>query len=278
MGFWSGLGKVLGVAAPIVAAPFTGGTSLAAGGATGLLTKIGKGLGAAAPALTGLTAGAAKGREAENNAAQTEAAFKLREAQGAEDALQNRAGLDLKQRQFGQDSTNNAFKNAIRSALIQNMKDAKIGPISGGGWGGSINPVQITGGMRPSALGAEGKAAASTMYDKAMSSLMNGETFDALPPIERIGAPQFKKPGAFENITGALGLGANAIKGAQQEKDSNDFQQKIMDAINKIGGNTTPGAPVPIVKPPVGNGGVTPFVPPPQAKFPLNVNPDDDGQ
>ena len=48
MGFWSGLGKVLGVAAPFIAAPFTGGASLAA--APSLLSKIGSAAAGAAAA------------------------------------------------------------------------------------------------------------------------------------------------------------------------------------------------------------------------------------
>jgi hypothetical protein len=54
MGFWSGLGKVLGVAAPIVAAPFTGGASLLA-----------TGLGAAGAAAGAFSQGQAQNRGAE---------------------------------------------------------------------------------------------------------------------------------------------------------------------------------------------------------------------
>lgn len=62
MGFWSGLGKVAMAAAPIVAAPFTGGASLAL---TGLSTgaKIAKIASNVAPILSGMAGSRAEGRQ-----------------------------------------------------------------------------------------------------------------------------------------------------------------------------------------------------------------------
>lgn len=73
MGFWSKLGKIGAIAAPIVAAPFTGGLSLAligagAGAAGGALsgggwksTLLGAGIGGATGGLAGMGGGAASG-------------------------------------------------------------------------------------------------------------------------------------------------------------------------------------------------------------------------
>jgi hypothetical protein len=65
-GFWKGLGKVASIAAPIVAAPFTGGTSLAligagAGAANGLLNGGGMKGALMGAGLGGVTAGLAGG-------------------------------------------------------------------------------------------------------------------------------------------------------------------------------------------------------------------------
>lgn len=328
MGFWRKFGKFASIAAPIVAAPFTGGASLAligagagaahgalsgggvkgallgaglgaipgagaAKGATGvaknLTTKgvlssigksalsngaLGKFASAASPALTGVASGMQKGREAENAAARDAATFALREREGNEQALQNRAGLDLRQREFAQGSQNNAYRNAIRSAIAKNLQDVTLGGVPKG-----VTPVSYGGGLRPSALGPEGREAADVMNRKAMMSLMNGEKFNPLPAIERTAAPAFKKAGKWENILGGAAVGTSALAGYNAQKEQSDFQQKLMDAINAISNPQTPGAP--IVKPPMGgNGGVMPWgrIPTAVMQSPKPQNPYDDGQ
>lgn len=66
MSFWGKLGKILSVAAPIVAAPLTGGTSLLglAGAGAGTAAAIGTGIGAAGSLLS--SAGTATGKAADS--------------------------------------------------------------------------------------------------------------------------------------------------------------------------------------------------------------------
>lgn len=91
MGFWSTLGKIAGIAAPIVAAPFTGGASLAALGKTGasLLPTILNGASAVAPVLGAIAGGRSKGRADES---QLLAQMDASRNQNATDAA--RIGLD----------------------------------------------------------------------------------------------------------------------------------------------------------------------------------------
>lgn len=63
MGFWSKFGKIAGIAAPILAAPFTGGTSLLASG--GLGGKILQGATKAAPILGGMSKAQSESRRAD---------------------------------------------------------------------------------------------------------------------------------------------------------------------------------------------------------------------
>lgn len=242
VGVTSGLTTLPGVATGVGGAAVGGagvGTAAAGLGAkAGLMSTIGKGLssgstlskiaGVAGPLASGIASAAGKGRAEENAAASDVAAFKLKESQDNETNLENRAGLDLKQRQFGIDSNNNAFKNAMRSAVAKNIQDVNYSAPKG------VTIPTVTGGMRPSAMGPEGRAAADTMNSQAMLSLMNGEKFDPLPALERTSAPTFKGSGAVENIAGAVGMGANAVNGANAAAKQSDFQTKIMDAIKQL--------------------------------------------
>lgn len=223
MSFWKTL---LGTVAPIVAAPFTGGASLAGLGLGGALK-------AAAPALiggvaSGLAGGMQKGREAENAANFNAAEFAQRENAMKEAAGMNRAQMDLARRGFSQQSQGDAYQKALKSALALNLKDASINLPS------RIPKFNISGGLRPSAIGAEGQAAAGELNKQAMTKLMGGEQFDALPAYQGTAAPEYRKPGFLENLTGTIGLGAGAVNSALgAAEDRNNFQQYI-DAIQKL--------------------------------------------
>ena len=230
MGFLSGLGKILGIAGGAAFAPFTGGASL-----------IPSLISAGGSVASGLAGGAQKGREAQNTAAQDAALFAQRENAAKENSLMGRAGLDLQQRGFGQQSQSDAYKKALMSALAMNMQDSQVSGVPKG-----IPVINFSGGMRPSAIGAEGKAAAGELQKQAMLKLMNGEKFDPLPAYQGTAAPVYKKPGLFENIMGGIGLGANAISGINAQNQQSDFQKKIMDAISSLNTPTLPGQKLPV--------------------------------
>lgn len=243
-----GVATGVGGAAAAGGAGVAGTTAAGLGAKAGLMSTIGKSLsgagtvgkiaGVAGPLASGIAASAQKGREATNAAAADAAAFKLKESQDNETNLQNRAGLDLKQRQFGMDSNNNAFKNAMRSAVAKNVQDVSYAAPPG------VTIPTVSGGLRPSAMGQEGRDAAGVMNSQAMLSLMNGEKFDALPPLERTAPATYKSAGALENIAGTIGMGAGAINGANAQTSQQTMQQKIMDAIAKLSGPQAPAGPV----------------------------------
>lgn len=96
MGFWSKLGKVASFAAPIAAAPFTGGASLAAGGAKGMLAKIIGGAATAAPVLAGMADGRADGRAEDLRAKALFDELNLRRSQMQNDNVQQGFTNNLK--------------------------------------------------------------------------------------------------------------------------------------------------------------------------------------
>jgi hypothetical protein len=170
MGFWSGLLKG---AAGIVGAPFTGGASLAmlpsaigdfvGSGGEGEGEGEGEGgigWGNAIGAGLSTAGNMAKGREA-----------------GRQSEFQNsviRNQQDLRQRDFANESQSDAYHKAMISALGMNVQDASITRPAG------VPDTAMRGGLRPSALGTEGRAAAGMLHGKAMERLQNGEKFDKL--------------------------------------------------------------------------------------------------
>jgi len=226
VGFWSTLGKIGLATAGIAGTPFSGGTSLAA-----TLPMI------AGTAASSIASGIQANREKKNKNAADQAAFNLQERNAAENALQNRAGIDLQQRAFSQGAQTDAYKKALQSALAMNVQDAKISRPPG------MNQFNFTGGLRPSALGEQGKLAAETMNKLAMEKLMNGEKFAPLPALERTAAPEYKNAGFWENLMGGIGAVGNAVSGAQSLGQQNDFQSKITKAIEGLSKPQLPSQP-----------------------------------
>src|SRR3990167_11209468 len=96
MGFWSGLGKGLLGAGGAIAAPFTGGASLA--------TVIPAILGTAGAIASGASAGRAGGRAQEAGINANQDQIRLLAAKMLEDAMQWRGRLDLDQRKYALDA------------------------------------------------------------------------------------------------------------------------------------------------------------------------------
>lgn len=292
MGFWSklakglaiggaGLGTVLtaGAASPTLAGALgLGAGTAAAGGAaatagSGILSKIAKGASAASkiagPIASGLASGAQKGREGENTAAADAARFKLSESTAHETGLENRAQLDLSRRADARTGQSDAYNKALKSALGMNVKDFEIDPSS---LPRGVSLLKTSGGLRPSAMGPEGRAAHELMNKQAMAKLLAGEHYDELPPMERTAPGEFKKPGVLENVAGAVGMGANAINANNASNEQMSMQERIAKAIESIGGGGGVAGPAPVPPPNVGVGlsGVKPFTKPPTATFPID--------
>ena len=190
-----------------------------------------------------LGAGMGAGRQEENAARVGQADFGQSEAQRVENALMNRGQLDLQQRQFGLTSQNNAYRNALLSSLMKNMKDVSMARPEG------IPTMSFSGGARPSAFGAEGKAAAEAMNRRAMEALINGEKFAELPGIERVAAPEFRGSGVTENILGGFGAFGKAVEGQNAKNQQTSYQNRVLEALAKLSEGTGASAPNPTATP-----------------------------
>jgi hypothetical protein len=188
--------------------------------------------------LGALAKGKQSGREGENAAATSQADFAQKERAAVEAAQLNRGQLDIQQKQQTQGSQNNAFTQALRSSLAMNMKDVSANRPKG------VPNISFSGGLRPSALGAEGRKAAGSMNTLAQGKLdAGGDQFDALPPIERTTAPEYTKPGFWENALGVGATAAGTVSGQQSQNKQQEFQNKLLREIMALGpGGQTPAA------------------------------------
>jgi hypothetical protein len=262
MGFWSGLGKVLKVAAPVASmfVPGLQGVGLAAmlgragigaatgamggGGAKGALLGGGLGAGAGYLAKGGssiwgklLHRGAQSGAEkfampgavqAMNDptgAAGRGGGFwnKVGDFVGGDGNSLIRAGMNAsgnvaKGMSTGRDKElintarqqeilKAAQHQAMVSALGKNVQDVSIAAPPG------ITMGTVTGGLRPSALGAEGRAAAAKGYDLSMDRLNH------LPSA---------KAGVLENTLGTVGAVGAGINQAQTDNRTNSLVAQLL--------------------------------------------------
>lgn len=174
--------------APLVAAPFTGGASLAAGGGGGILRtlgKVGKVASDIGPVAGAAAAGSAGGRR--------EDALIRNQLAGSN----NRAALDAAQ--FNVSSPGVRASQVARGDVLSTMRDAaptgdpRIDKFGGGG-------------LRPSAFGQRSRDAGDELARQAMAGLQGG---DRITP-ER---SQLEGSGLLEKIGGGIGL-AGGLAGA----------------------------------------------------------------
>lgn len=229
MGFWSGLGKVAKFAAPIAA----GAATLMTGGAAAPLIGIAAKL-AAAGKIAGIAGGVAgsfaKGREAgrdkENSQAMTQDALRLQAARDLENAMMNRAELELKQKGDKRSSQEDSFRKSILGALTKNMQDGSFNRPEG------VPNISLSGGMRPSALGVEGRAAGEELNKQAMLSLLNGEKYADVAGPEKFAPTEMKKGSAIDAIlgtVGAVGGVADRVRAEGAQDEQNSFIRKLME-------------------------------------------------
>src|SRR5262245_59430737 len=120
MGFLSGLGKALSIAAPFVAAPFTGGASLA--GLAGTLGKIGNVAGAVgnvASTLGKQQESKAEGAIKQANTQQAQDRLALERYQQQQLAQDQAARMDLERKKYTGDEQQRNAKNALLSSLLK---------------------------------------------------------------------------------------------------------------------------------------------------------------
>lgn len=195
------------------AVPGFGEAVAAGGGGSSLLkwlsnpTNIGNILSTAGDVgsvLGSSAAGAAEGRYREGLLQNQRDALRNQQYGTQQGAQFNLGALDLQRQQFGEQARGTRGKQATIGNLLQNIQDVSLN-VPG------IAKGNITGGLRPSALGPGGRAAGGELARQAMLKLMTPDTFtggEILTPPELTPIPQ---PSTLENIGGAGGVIGNIL-------------------------------------------------------------------
>lgn len=130
----------------------------------------------------------------------------------AQNAVFNKAQQDLQNKQFGLNAPSTRAKQATLGDLLANIQDAKITAPSG------IRMGNITGGLRPSALGPNARAAGGELSRQALMALMDqrDQKFQDMPLLNPPAISQTPKAGKLENIFGTIGTIGGILGGLGQ--------------------------------------------------------------
>ena len=202
MSIWSRIGKGLLAAAPIVAAPFTAGTSLSA------LPAV---LGGAGAVVGALGQGAAQNRGAQTAATLDRDVIAQKAAAEYENAQQNRAKLDLDQREEAARLQSDAWKKALQSSLALN-------------WSPATRPQGVANiSFVGKGIGEQGKTAAEALNRAVTLKLLEGEKFKDLPALERFTPSELPKASTWEKIANILGpslsIAGKLVKSKQDDDE-----------------------------------------------------------
>lgn len=130
-----------------------------------------------------------------------------------EQAAQNQAGqLDLQRKMFSEDARGGRAKQALLADLISNLQDIAI-DVPG------VQTARVTGGLRPSAIGATGKQSMAELAKQALQAQLSGDTFTGGEILQGPSMTPMPKQGGVERALdwiGLLGAGAGALGNIQQ--------------------------------------------------------------
>lgn len=222
MGFWSALGKI----GAGIAAPFTGGASLAA---IPIIDAIGKG-------ATNIENQRNVDRLTQYNVNNEQDRLRLLAAQELENALQGRANIDLKQRQFQLDAPGQRAGNSVRGDILAGVQDAGIsGPIVH--TRGQV--PQITGGLRPSLLSANTRQLGQNMSRNALLQDMKGDAFDPMPAPQIPTITPAPEAGGLDTALNWIGGISNSLGTVGPILDAYKKRQQVPQIAGPVSSNVT---------------------------------------
>lgn len=167
----------------------------------------------------------AKNREAQNAAALTQDSFRNDQYRTQQNALIqallgqsnetiNQGNLDLRQREFGLDANRSRGQQALLGSLLQNLQPARLTGLSPQI---QARMPRYTGGLSPTAISPQARAAGGQMQTNALAGLRGGDT--NFTPLQRtnflagiLQPPQpspYKGPGGWESVLGLIGAAGN---------------------------------------------------------------------
>lgn len=197
MGFWSTLGRGLGIAGAGIATGLTGG---AAAPLLGTALSVG---GTVAGGIANSLANN-RGEQDQQNLSRDQLA--LIAARDQDRAGLERADLQLRENADQRRGQTESFQQALRAALALNSTDNQVDTSQFRTQG--VPSISFGQGVR-SSIGPQGQAAASALERNAMLRLMNGEPRTSVPEYAGPSLSEPSRAGFWENLLGGVSLGAD---------------------------------------------------------------------
>lgn len=170
-------------------------------------------IGSALGSIFGKSAGSKSDQRQQENMALAQQNRTLADLYGTQQAAQFAQGnQDLARKQFSEQARGGRTKQAVIGDILGRLQDVNVS-VPG------IKTAQVTGGLRPSAMGETSKAASAELAKQALLKLMGGDTFEGgnlLPAPQLAGMQQPSGLEKFLNIAGLVGSGIGGIGGALQ--------------------------------------------------------------
>ena len=119
-------------------------------------------------------------------------------------AVTNQQQLALQQKEFTEKALTGRYNQAMQGAAAMNMQDVKASRPKG------IPNISFSGGLRPTAFGAEGKAAGAELNRQAMLRMMQGDKFDPMTAPKMLGQFQtaaLPQETAVDKMLAAISMG-----------------------------------------------------------------------
>lgn len=226
----------------------TTNTQAAANAGSTLASRIMSGATAAANAAGNAAAAREAGRQTQADQMINQDQQRLQATTARENAVQGRAGVEIDQRAEGRAATNDAYRNALLSALALNTRDVSATRPSG------VPTISFSGGARPSAIGSEGRLAASILNKRALDALENPRPLTDLPALESFTPSTLPRATGVDTALGIAGAAGNFLTGMQQNREAAERSSLISALIQQSQQNAAQG-----------------LTPPPQVQRPRTV-------
>lgn len=142
--------------------------------------------------------GAAEARQAEGQQLMTQDQLRNQQFNTQQNAQMQAGQLDLQRKNFEEDARGGRAKQALIASLLGNMQDANVS-VPG------IKAATVTGGIRPSAIGAEGRTALGELAKQALAAQVGGDQFSGGQLLQAPALSQMPKASGWEKLAGILG-------------------------------------------------------------------------
>lgn len=141
------------------------------------------------------------------------------------------AQMELLRKQMEESNRQNRAQQVARGDLLARMQDINIeGP-------SHITKFNVSGGMRPSALGPNARAAGGELSNQALAALIEGDSFMPIKPMGPVNLSNtMPQESTFDKIMGMAGTVGGAMDAYKQRQQAEQQGQAMQDLWSRVMG------------------------------------------